>query len=235
MKKSANRHFGKVVASQRGAQGSEFALPLHGQRDEGGAGQQRAGHRQALVRHARRQQWQAATRVGQVQACFQVGAGGEQRGGMAIVTHAQHQYIDWRQCEQSLVGLASSGIEVFCLLVQADKSGLGRRALEQVAGQQACVAVSVLYRHPALIGQADGDLGPVQVFTGQLLKEWHRATATRQHHAGLALGSNRCTKALGHIMGQRCSQHLGVRQVVNLYGCRQLQFRYPHTTPSHRV
>lgn len=131
MKKSANRHFGKVVASQRGAQGSEFALPLYGQRGKGRGGQQRAGHRQALVRHARCQQRQAAARAGQVEACFQVGAGGEQRGGMAIIPHAQHQHVDRRQLGQGLVGLVRSGIEVFRLLIQANEAGLGRCTLNR--------------------------------------------------------------------------------------------------------
>jgi len=49
VKKGAYRHFGNVLASQRGAQGSEFALALHGQRSKCGTGQQGAGHRQALA------------------------------------------------------------------------------------------------------------------------------------------------------------------------------------------
>ncbi|MNP34530.1 hypothetical protein D3C76_1278210 [compost metagenome] len=154
---------------------------------------------------------------------------------MAIIPHAQHQYVDRRQLGQGLIGLARGGIKVLLLLVKANEAGLGRRALEQVAGQQAGVAVGVLHRHPALIGQADGDLGPVEVFAGQLLEERHRAAATGQHHAGLALAGNGRAQALGHVMGLGCGQSLGIRQLMYLHSRWQFQFRYPHTTPSHRV
>ncbi|MNH22509.1 hypothetical protein D3C76_1458730 [compost metagenome] len=104
-----------------------------------------------------------------------------------------------------------------------------------MAGQQAGIAVSVLHWHPALISQADDDLGPVQALAGQLLQERHRAAAARQHHTGLPLGGNRGAQALSHIMSQGHGQCLGIRQFMSLHGRWQFQFRYPHTTPSHRV
>ncbi|MNJ58165.1 hypothetical protein D3C77_537880 [compost metagenome] len=108
-----------------------------------------------------------------------------------------------------------------------------------MAGQQAGVAVGVLHRHPALISQADDDLGPVQVFAGKLFEERYRATAAGQHHAGVPLGGDGRAQALGHVMGLGRRQGIGIRQFVHLHGCRQFQFRYRlrcrHTRLSRRV
>ncbi|MNN64395.1 hypothetical protein D3C81_1798350 [compost metagenome] len=85
---------------------------------------------------------------------------------MAIVAHAQHQHVDgWKIC-QCLVGAGRGALKVLGLLIQANEARFGRRALEQVTGQQAGIAVGMLHRHPALIGQAHGDLRPVQRLGG---------------------------------------------------------------------
>ncbi|MNH17980.1 hypothetical protein D3C79_776690 [compost metagenome] len=187
------------------------------------------------MRYARRQQRQAAACTAQVQAFAQVGAIGEQRRRVAVVTHAQHQHIDRGQLGQGLIGLLGRRVKVLGWPIQANETGLGRRALEQMTLEQAGIAVGVLYRHPALVGQAYRDLRPVQRLSRELFEKRYRAAATGQHHTGLALAGNGRAQALGHRLRQGRRQGVGIGQRVRLYGGWQLQFRYRHTTTSHHA
>jgi hypothetical protein len=104
-------------------------------------------------------------------------------------------------------------------------------ALEQVAGQQAGIAVGVLHRHPALVSQADGDLRPVQPAwpgAGGTAPGCGHRTPPAQACPLAAMASRRrsATSWARPRPGRAPPTHGPSRRW-------QFQFRYRHTTTSH--
>ena len=87
-------------------------------------------------------------------------------------------------------------------LVEADEARLRRLATEQVAANQAGVAIGMGLRHPALVGQADGDPRPVQRLLAQGFEEGHRTAPTGHHQQRLALLGQRRAQPAGDLGGQ---------------------------------
>ncbi|MNH20332.1 hypothetical protein D3C76_1236020 [compost metagenome] len=153
---------------------------------------------------------------------------------MAVIAHAQYQYVDTRQFGQGLIGFLRSGLKTACGAIEAEETRLGSRTGQQMALEQAGIAVGMLDRHPAFIGQGHQHLRPVQRLLEQRGKKRHRTAAARHHQGGLALGGNGRIQAPCHILGQPFSQQRGCIEITCRDLRRQLQFRYRHTRTSHR-
>ncbi|MNT29226.1 hypothetical protein D3C72_1649560 [compost metagenome] len=152
---------------------------------------------------------------------------------MAVVAHAKYQHVDAGQLGQGLIGFQGSSFKAGRCAVEAKKPCLGRFASQQMALEQASIAVGMLDRHPALIGQGHQDLRPVQRLLDQCLEKRHRATPTRHHQGSLAVCRDRGIQAPGDILGQTFGQLRGSVEIMGRHVSRQLQFRYRHTKTSH--
>ncbi len=206
---------------------------MQGEQGQPRADQQRQGHAQALARHSRRLHRQATPRATRVERLLQIRAVREQRGGVAVFTHAQHQYVDGRQFGQCGISTFGGLLEARRALVQADQARRGGRPPQQVATQQAFIAVGMADRHPALVGEADGDLGPIQLLLRQALEEDDRATAAGHHQRRRTAFGNRAAQRIAHGQRQFAGQLLGVTKAETEGLHRQIEIRDRHTNSCH--
>ena len=96
-----------------------------------------------------------ASRAGpRVQAGRQFGAPGKQRGHVAILPHAEHHDVKrpWHPGQRHPGGRGTVGGPLR-LGFQSNKTGRSRVVTQERGAHPAFIAVGVVRRHPALIGQ----------------------------------------------------------------------------------
>ncbi|MCY1444881.1 hypothetical protein D9M71_613710 [compost metagenome] len=234
MEEGADRHLLGIVAGQSVAKGRQLGLALQRQQAQARAGEQRQGHAEALVRHTGRQHRQAVRRAGGVERRREMRAAGKQRGGVAILAHAQHQHVDrLRQPGQRLVGLRRSLSQARLGMVETDEARRGRLTLQQVAAHQALVAVGMADRHPALVGQADRHFRPVEGLRRQALEDGHRAAPAGHHQAGRAAFGDGRAQGIGHGDRQFTGELQRVVQAEADDLRRQVEITDRHTSSCH--
>ncbi|MCY1438520.1 hypothetical protein D9M71_547230 [compost metagenome] len=152
---------------------------------------------------------------------------------MAILAHAQHQDVDGRQFGQRRIGQAGRLFQARRTLVEAEEARPGGFALQQVTAHQPFVAVRMADRHPALVGQADGHLRPVEHLAGQPLEKSHRAAPTGHHQHGRATGIDGRAQGVGHGDGQFTGQLFGAAEGEPGDLRRQVEITDRHTSSCH--
>ncbi|MCY1543624.1 hypothetical protein D9M68_794490 [compost metagenome] len=153
---------------------------------------------------------------------------------MAVIAHAQHQYIDWRQLGQCLVGGKRCRGEVGGRPIQTDKPSRHSRSPQQMAAYQPFVAVGMGDRHPALIRQADHYLRPGQRLLRQALEESDGAASAGHHQGRRTVAIDSRAQRPGDRIGQGIGQLRRIAQAARDNAKRQIKLRDRHTRTSRR-
>ncbi len=150
-------------------------------------------------------------RVGQgaFQCAGQVLRAGEQRGGVAVVAHTQRHQAR----RLAVLRLQVGGVHAFRKRLADAHQRIEMRtfgALEQILAHQPGIAVAILRRQPALIGQAHFHPVPVHVQFGQRLVHRCRRGAAGQQDAGAAHFVDVVVEGLRHLGGHRLDPAIGI-------------------------
>ena len=214
-KNGTHRHVGDRTRLGGPLVRGELVGPLDVQRQEAGVDQHRQGQRHPRLAGARRcyrHHRLAAVRVDRF--AQRIGAGKE-RGGVAVVSHAEDDDVEGpRHPLEAVVQIVLRRIGRVGVDVERQEAGGRRLVLEKMSAQQRAVGALVRLRHPALVDEGDGDVVPVDVDLRQAFEQKLRRRAARDGERCDAArrdgAAEHCRDTAGERLGERLARIVAV-------------------------